>query len=119
MPRHDALPLPPRELDRLAKVAGLLASDQPGEVVAAATAATRILREYHLSWRDLVEAAAPAALEADWRHEVAECLAHPEMLTGWEVRFLRGLFRFARLSERQAGVLGKLRERIAAARGRP
>jgi hypothetical protein len=41
------------------------------------------------------------------------------MLTGWEMKFLRGLSRFARLSERQAAVLHRLHERVAAARGRP
>jgi hypothetical protein len=120
----EARALPPQQLDKLAKVAALLASDKPGEVVAAATAATRILRAHDLSWQDLVRAitAAPEpgrdaepdpAPEADWRADVALCLAQSHLLTGWERDFLRELRRrFRCLSPKQVQVLGQIRERV-------
>jgi hypothetical protein len=46
--------LAPKAAERLAKIAGLLGSDQPGEVCNAASAATKILREHGMTWEALV-----------------------------------------------------------------
>ncbi|MFT8246592.1 hypothetical protein [Roseomonas sp. BN140053] len=47
----------PRTADKLAKVAGLLASDQDGERAAAAWQASRLLTSCGWSWAELVERA--------------------------------------------------------------
>jgi hypothetical protein len=127
MPAGNVRAFPPQQLDKLAKVAGLLASDQDGEVLAAARAATRILQQHRMSWQDLVLAVAcepaPAAEydpgpEGDWRADVAACLVQSHMLTGWERDFLRELRRrFHHLSLRQAEILGQIHERVRASGG--
>jgi len=45
--------------DKLAKLLELLASDQPGEVTAAASLATKLLREHNMTWTDLVGGTSP------------------------------------------------------------
>jgi hypothetical protein len=135
MPRGDAGALAPKAAEKLAKIAGLLASDQPGEVVAAAAAGTRSLRAAGLTWQD---ALAPGALAApppraaprtkrrtksksapagDWINDVAACQARPDLMTAWERQFLLSLTGFTTLSPKQAAVLARLRERVRVAGG--
>lgn len=49
--------LPPADIERLARICGLLGSSHDGERSAAAYQATQLLRRHGLSWRELVEAA--------------------------------------------------------------
>ena len=117
--------LPDDARTRLAKVCGLLASDQDGERAAAALLATRLLRSHGLSWADLLTPAAspppaaPAAAQATPMHAaLAEwALRTPEHLTPWERSFLADIRARRRLTPRQASVLAEivreLRERAA------
>jgi ubiquinone biosynthesis protein UbiJ len=126
-------PLPPAVADRLVKIAGLLASDQPGEVVAAARQATHILREHDCTWGELLQPIVrpPQAASAarpqhrlarhyehiDWRVDAAACLRRADLLSDWEYRFVTKLFGFPRLSSKQTAVLVQLVERVRAAGG--
>lgn len=124
--------LPAKQLDRLSKIAGLLASDQAGEVVAAAAAGTRILRDARLTWADLVQGSittttAPRkakrppqpAPAGDWRDDVVACRARLDLMSEWERRFLANLAGFTSLSPKQVTVLARLRERVRAAGAAP
>jgi hypothetical protein len=123
--------LPAKQLDRLVKVAGLLASDQPGEVFNAAQAATRILREARLTWADLITgsistAAAPRkasrqpqSASGDWRNDITACRARPDLLTDWERCFLENLTSFASLFPKQRATLSRLRECVRMAGAAP
>jgi hypothetical protein len=127
-------PLPPAIADRLVKIAGLLASDQPGEVVAAARQATRLLREHDCTWGELLQPIvlpqpasptrprhhpAPRYEHVDWRAAAAACLRRSDLLSDWEHRFVADLRGFQRLSPKQTAILVQLIERVRAAGGAP
>ena len=108
--------LPPDIVDRLAKICGLLGSDQDGERAAAAWHASQILFEHKLTWRDLIQAAgsrhdAPIRFEPtpSWRDRVDECLGCHWRFTEWELEFLRSLaVRYRPPSPKQEAVLARL-----------
>lgn len=111
--------LPPGAQDRLIKLAGLLGSDFDGERSNAAAAATRLLRDNGLTWRDLLTPALPrprAPVPTGWRAVVADLVLFPERLSDWEQVFLRGLARFPRLSPKQQVILDRIAQRVQADR---
>jgi len=78
---------------RIAKLLPLLASDQPGEVVAAISALRRTLAAAGLDLNDLagaVERLADLAPQ-DWGELVELCLAHAELLSDRDWRFVNGV----------------------------
>lgn len=115
--------LAPKAAERLAKIAGLLGSDQPGEVCNAASAATRLLRDHGMTWEALILRAPAASPSADptspprpqsgWRSAVAACQARPELLTRWERSFLDGLAQRRTLIAKQATILSRLVDKVA------
>jgi hypothetical protein len=118
--------LAPKAAERLAKIAGLLGSDHPGEVCNAASAATKILREHGMTWEALVlrqpamtiSMPAPQAAEpATWQAAVMACLARMDLLTEWERGFVADLRNRRRISAKQARVLSELFDRIRATGG--
>ena len=112
------------DAQRLVKLCGLLGSDHDGERANAAFMATKLLRMNDMTWADLVARAmlpAPSApmphwstvpkTEEEWSTAIrARCW---DRLTHWEKDFLASILQRDRwpLSERQRGVLDKLRER--------
>jgi hypothetical protein len=121
--------LDPRTADRLAKLIALLGSDHDGEVVAAARAATRLMREHDLDWHDLIEAAlrpAPAtgasigrtaAPSGDEREVVARCWRQRDRMNGWETQFVASLMRWCgRFLPKQAAKLRSISHRLRAER---
>lgn len=111
---------------RLAKLLPLLASDQPGEVVATAAAIGRTLAGAGLSWHDLVAAldpppgrtVRPGPSATPNTRVMAETLWRCQRLTEWEQGFvgsvLDQLKRARGLSERQVATLRKIyTDRIA------
>ncbi len=115
--------LAPKAAERLAKIAGLLASDQPGEVINAAAAATRLLREHGWTWETLVlrptlvppqPTYRSTSRPTGWRAVAAACLARSDQLTPWEFQFVVGLPGFKHLSAKQLSVLTRLHERVCA-----
>jgi hypothetical protein len=126
----------PRDVDRLAKVAGLLGSDHAGERSAAALRATEILRACGLTWRDVIERAlapAPAPTRAQAANDdrptdhgdtdptavqrrAAWVLRHAPHLTLSALSFLNGLAQCPRpLTAKQAAWLAALEKRARAA----
>lgn len=113
--------LPPKAAERLAKIVGLLGSDQPGEVCNAASAADRLLRDHGMTWEALILrplVTSPAAYppppppQSGWRGAVAACQARPELLTRWERTFLDGLAQRRTLTAKQAIILSRLVDRV-------
>jgi hypothetical protein len=94
---------------RLARVLGMLGSTHDGEVLAAARLAESIRARADISWAKLL-----AADSADDAHDlIIRCLDHPELLTDWEVEFLRG---FAEPSPKQLAILERIAAKVRAAR---
>lgn len=123
-PHGAAIALAPKAAERLAKIAGLLGSDQVGEVFNAASAATRILREHGMTWENLVlrpqviiripaEAQCQRA-QPGWRVDVADCQARPDLLSKWEREFLESVRARRSLTEKQAAILARLVQRVRA-----
>ena len=116
--------LAPKTAERLAKIVGLLGSDQPGEVCNAASAATRLLRDNGMTWEALIlrppvaspaaDPASPPRPQSGWRGAVATCQARPELLTRWERGFLDGLAQRRTLTAKQAIILARLIDKVAA-----
>lgn len=121
-PHGDAVALAPKAAERLAKIAGLLGSDQPGEVCNAASAATRILREHGMTWETFV--LRPSVViripplpqhqraQPNWRTDVADCQARPDLFSRWEREFLGSIRDRRSLSEKQAAILARLTQRV-------
>lgn len=107
--------LPATDRTRLAKALALLASDQPGEVAAAAEAATRIVQRSGLTWRQILK---PPPVEkrlpelGTWRETVRQCLAGGGDLRPWERAFLADLPGFRRLTTKQRYVLKEIADRV-------
>ena len=119
------MPLLPCQRQKLVKVLGMTGSPHPGEVVAAAAAAHRILSAAGLSW-DSVIVSAPAEPDAplpddddmaETDAEIAWCLDHTAELTAWDRRFLVSLQSFTRLSEKQRAVLDRIVRKCQRAKG--
>jgi hypothetical protein len=110
--------LPSPAAAKLAKVCGLLASDQPGEVVSAAAVATRILQQHGATWADLVQPCAPQPQPRqapDHRARARHVLLRRHALTAWEVEFCESIARrLAPLTERQAATLERIARKAGA-----
>jgi hypothetical protein len=107
---------------KLVKVLPLLGSDRPGEVVAAAPAAHRILTKAGISWGDIL-ATAPALhrepLLGTWRTTCTELLKHQGSLRPWEHAQRVRLDNLGQLGELMTSVksnqdlgLGRLRDNL-------
>jgi hypothetical protein len=103
--------------DRLSKLLGMLGSDHDGEVINAARAADRLVRDAGLRWPDIAMPAPPR--DRGDNDPVGFCLARPGVLTDWEERFLRSIARQPyRLTPKQCAVLGGIVSKVHAAGGR-
>jgi hypothetical protein len=103
--------------ERLAKLLGLLGSDQPGEVVNAARQAERLRREAGLSWSDIValgggrvgsvrEVRSP---HGGYTRELIERCLGSDQISSWEIEFLCSVRRQRRpLSVKQIAVLDQI-----------
>jgi hypothetical protein len=100
---------------KLVKVLPLLGSDKPGEVVAAASAAHRILVKAGLSWGEIPAVKPPEHREpllGTWRTTCAELQKHQGSLRPWEKNFVANLPNFQRLSTKQRNCLREIAERV-------
>ena len=96
------------ERERLAKLLGMLASDQDGEVLAAARAVTRLVRDGGLSWDDLLIAPKP--------HKWTEAIGFPALYTAELRRRMeaeRQVERWRDVAEAQRRTVDGLRRRIS------
>ena len=123
--------LPPRVRARLRPLVLRLAGEQPGEVVAAAAAITRVLKSAGLSWHALADAIAPPAADPEASAPpprdddptavaamIDASLRRPERLSRGEVAFLFAaatrVRTGGRLSADQERVLRRLYRRVVA-----
>jgi hypothetical protein len=95
-------------------------SNFPGERDAAISAANRLLRQYSLTWRDVLlrNFSPERSYEPNWCDDIAHCIRQLDKLTEWERQFIVSLRSFRRLSAKQTAVLrdiaSKVRARAAA-----
>jgi hypothetical protein len=119
---HNILPGPTAA--KLAKVAELLASPQPGEVLAAAAAGTRLLKVLGLTWRDAIAGTADTpppgtpppgytAPGASHAMMAREALRYAHLLNSWETAFLCSIALQRRpLSPKQRATLGDIAAKL-------
>jgi hypothetical protein len=99
------------DVDYLAKLLGMLGSSHESEVVNAAAAATKLLRQHGLSWAELAngirQKPKPLTNEAgryafeDHMDAAEKCLESGVSLSDWEINFLESMPRYASLFEKQ------------------
>src|SRR3954470_24431437 len=89
------------DLQRLARVCGLLSSDHDGEALAAARQAEKIRKKVGLTWEELlVPSPRPRSGEpppenlTDWRSACHFCLERYWLLTRWELDFVATVARY-------------------------
>jgi hypothetical protein len=128
--RHPDLPqIAAADLDKLAAILALLSSDKPGEVVAAAAAARRLLSRHGLTFRDLVTLPALPAPTGSfdifldwpsrWRAAVHLCQQAPQTwLTPFERQFVANLSKYKhKPSEAQLDILATIASNVIARGG--
>jgi hypothetical protein len=101
------------DLDRLAKLLGLLSSHHDGEILAAAKKAEAIRRDAGLSWSEILAPRLPAPRRereiSSTEDAIEVVLENLHALTPWERNFARSIARQSySLSEKQASVLQRL-----------
>jgi len=94
----------PLDRGRLARVLGLLGSAHDGEVLAAARAAEQLRSLANATWGELL-----GAEPADEAHDlIISCLDEADLLTPWEIEFLRSLRGFSDPTDKQLAVLQRI-----------
>jgi hypothetical protein len=109
--------------ERLARVLGMLGSDHPGEVVAAARQAERLRADAGVTWAEIIVTALPRPTRRDAVETIADAiefvLNHEDDLTHWERDFVRSISRQnCRPSPKQIEVLERLVEKVRRAAAR-
>lgn len=105
----------PIDRDRLAKLLGLLGSDHPREVVAAAWQAERIRREAGTTWYEIIGARGEGG---DAHQTVRWCREHEHLLTAREQAFLASLAGLRTLSPRQIEIVEQIAAKVRRAEAR-
>ena len=113
------------ERTKLARILALLASDQPGEVVAAAHAANRMVKAAGLSWSDVLTGfpVEPPISRPGWTApptvdhmaDVRMCQRHFNSLTTWEMGFVSDLAQRRSVTQRQREVLAAIAAKVRTA----
>jgi hypothetical protein len=116
--------LDPQQVDRLAKLLGMLGSDRDGEVVNAGRAADRLVRSAGLTWFDVLPVqrqgargrAADMDRDDDWRRLVSFCMDRAHQLSPRERDFLWSMWLWrGQPSEKQMRWLQGIAARLRAA----
>ena len=105
------------DTNKLIGILSRLSSDFEGERAAAGLLATRFIKDRGLGWQDILQPALPPPERESrpsppsWKAAAREIVeTYPEYLTDWEARFLRSLFRYRKISDKQLAVLRRLAE---------
>jgi|tagenome__1003787_1003787.scaffolds.fasta_scaffold20702372_2 hypothetical protein len=130
------VPLAPRERTRLVKLLAMLSSNHSGERDAAGLAAHRLVMNAGMTWQDVLTPQIehhrrkpepeperdepepdwppprPTNAYTSWRRTVTACLNYPDLLTQWELHYLRDIWHRRGLTRRQQEVLGGIAERV-------
>jgi hypothetical protein len=104
------------DLQRLARVCGLLGSDHDGEALAAARQAEKIRKKVGLTWEELLVPSIrqrskdlPPEDLTDWRWACHFCLERYQWLTSWELDFVATIARYKKApSAKQMAILQRL-----------
>jgi hypothetical protein len=114
--------IPDARLVRIVKCLSLLASDKPGERLAAADAAIRLLKQRGLTWEQIIlpkHTPAPASDRFSRNHDniktqIAEILANLSTLNDWEQGFVHDVNGRSVFSEKQRAVIERLYRKTTA-----
>lgn len=109
----------PAQREKLAKLLGMMGSSFDGEVLAAARAASALVRGAGLTWVDVLSTASPVlpprkpgAEGCPWQAIAEECLDYVDNLNDWEIDFLESIsWRTKELTPKQARKLAQIAER--------
>lgn len=110
--------LPAPAAQRFAKIVGMIGSDNDGEVVNAARAATRLLLDNGMTWQDAVTppiVAArplPVAPMTSFTRKVLTCRDHPHLFNGKERDFLRDMDNLTARAGQPSDKQGKWLDRL-------
>jgi hypothetical protein len=121
-----ARPLPKRELERLAAIAGMFGSHHAGERASAALLADRLVRGAGLRWHDVI--LAPVAMpapsgrnspngrsSASFAEQIAFAL-RSAAINSWERGFLISIRERQSLSQKQLDCLERITRKVNASR---
>ncbi len=109
--------LPAAQRNRLVKLLGMLGSEHAGERDAAGLAASRLLQQHRVTWRDLLTPAPVhrEPLQSTWRVTCEKLMARANDLRPWERKFVADLPNFRRISTKQRYVLAEIAGRVLGA----
>jgi hypothetical protein len=108
----SAAPLDPNFADRLAKLCGMLGSAHDGERAAAAAMADKFVRDYGLTWPQVISPRSAHTTD----ELVGLVLANLPALTRWERGFIYGINGRPNLSDKQLALLERLATKARAYR---
>jgi len=108
--------LSPPDRRKMVAILGRLASDQAGEVVAAAHLASSMMRKNGLCWEDLL-GSGPEQKGAEAKPECAhdrirEILKHAGLLSEWERSFLTDLLKRRAISVKQRSKIDEITQQL-------
>ena len=101
------------DLQKLAKLLGLVGSDHDGEALSAARKAHQFITSKGATWHDafgVSETVAPAPAHCNI---ATDLLRHKTHLTDFERRFLIGIMAHAKLSPKQTQTLETIQAKVA------
>jgi hypothetical protein len=112
----------PEFTSKLSKVLARLGSSFDGERPTAGAMANKMVRDAGLDWPDVLARTGGTAKQSKrvWREPLTIlrapniCLKYPEVLTEWEMEFLRSVLGRESLSEKQLNVLQRLLKKVRA-----
>ena len=103
------------DLQKIAKLLGLVGSDHDAEALAAARKAHQLICEHGMTWND-VFGCKEQSKTGPAHHDLArELMTAKTLLTGFERNFLIGIMGHASLSVKQAETLESISAKVALA----
>lgn len=118
------MPLSPEDRERLAKLMAMFSSTYDGEILNAAKAAERLVKNRGETWEAvLVQASRSTRHEqpkpkykparTDFQDEIDACMEKVKYLTPWEQSFLTSISERWTLSEKQRAILDRIKEKLS------
>jgi hypothetical protein len=128
------MPLTSQEYERLTRLLGMFGSDFDGEVLNAARAAQKLVKSKGETWETVLRTASTQSYTngheqrrpkestneykgAPHASEVDACMGRANFCTPWEREFLVSIKDRWSLSEKQRGILDRIKEKLKAYEG--
>jgi hypothetical protein len=105
-------PLDTRAAEKLSRVCGMLGSDHPGERAAAALKAHKIIRAQSLTWHEVIALPKRTTSPETLSELCGWLLGHSEILSPWEVNFLREISGLKSISPKQRNCLDTITAKV-------